>query len=545
MANYEVLKERRHPEYELNEDFYTLLNASYKGGRTFLDRAGDYLVQHRLEDSTDYASRTEHAYYLNYCKRVVETYTNYIFKESITRSDDPELTLFFKNADGKGGDLNGIMRKLSSLSSVYGFMDVIVDAPTKDQEKITRRDVKEGKLLPYVILRNPLEAIDWSFDDIGNFNWALYRYVFYEDTDPEVERDEDNIYRYKLITRENWDNFNDEGGLETGTNELKEVFVHRCYHRTDGGITGTSLIGDIAYLNKEIFNWCSMMSEQIARQTFSQLVIPDSGDFYNSTIGENTSNLEGSATDAEKFITKIGTSWAFTFPANSGQPPSYISPDSEQVSVIWTMIEGHISEIYRMAGLTSSDSEDGASGRAKQRQFLSIEAALKAKAKALEQAENEVIRFACLRLGKEFTEELKTTYPVNFDVLSMIEAFEADFKMITAGVSTTLNKYLLQRRAASCLSEASSKIKNDVKKEIEASDGSVLVQLSQSFARVSAETGTEADIGTAGGIAPGEETPSQTAKSSEVAEGATTSQVRRAADVDNKGSQAGGGTDVE
>lgn len=523
--NTSLLLDRTHPDYDLYYNFYILLYASYKGGNEYLQLVDDYLIQHRLEDDSDYTARQDRSYFLNYCKRVVEAYTNFIFKEEVVRSEDPILKEFFKNADGKGGSFTSVMQKISSLSSVYGFMDAIVDAPVASQERLTRRDVKEQKTLPYVVLRNPIETPDWSFDEWGALNWVLYKYVFYEDADPEVERDTENIYRYKIITRDAWEEFNESGSINTGTNELKEVFIHRCYNRTDGGTIGTSLIGDIALINKEIFNWCSLISEQISRQTFSQLVVPDDGDHYNSVDSEGN--------QFNSFVQTVGTAWAFTFPASSGQPPRFISPDHEQIATIWKMVQDHIAEIYRLVGLTATESTDSASGRAKQRQFISVEAALRAKARTLEQAENEILRLVCLRQNKDFTEDMKSKYPTHFDVLGFVEELETTFKIITANASETLNKYLLKKIATSVLSEATSEVKEKARKEIDAGDGSILVTGS-SYTRISPETGTiigEKDSPTNDDT----EAPSTVARTLEEGETELASKIRRSADIDNKG----------
>lgn len=526
-----LLLDRTHPDYDLYLDFYKLLYASYKGGNEYMQFVDDYLIQHRLENATDYKTRKERAYFLNYCKRVVEAYTNFIFKEEIVRSDNPMLKAFFKNADGKGGSFTSVMQKISSLSSVYGFMDAIVDAPVSDKERLTRRDVKEQKSLPYVVLRNPIETTDWSFDEWGVLNWVLYKYVFYNDADPTVARDTENVYRYKIITRDTWEDFTDAESIRSGSNSLKEVFVHRCYNRIDGGVVGTSLIGDIVLINKEIFNWCSLISEQISRQTFSQLVVPDDGDHFNSV------NSEGEETNS--FVQTVGTAYAFTFPATSGQPPRFISPDHEQIDVIWKMVQDHIAEIYRLVGLTATESTDDSSGRAKQRQFISVEAALKAKAKTLEQAENEIIRLVCLRQGIEFTEDLQSKYPTNFDVLGFVTELETTFKIITSNISETLNKYLLQKISSSVLSEATSDIKEKVKSEIEIGDGSILVN-QVGFTRTSPETGTMEDSSVPvpekeSASSKGEPAPSTIARTVEEGETELESKIRRSSDMDNKG----------
>jgi hypothetical protein len=553
MADVSAYKQRRHPEYSDYEEVFTLYYAAYKGGYEWLKDVATYLHSHRLESATDFTRRQERAFYVNYCKRVVDAYTNYIFKNQIVRSEDPQLQAFFQNADGMGGTIDDVMKKVACLSSVYGRVDCIVDAPVKEAGKeLSVRQAKEGNLLPYVILRSPIESIDWSLDAIGNFNWVLFKYTFYQDEDPDIERDTSNAYRYKMITREQWVEFNENDEIiGSGPNELGEVFVHRCYNKLDNGLIGTSLIADIAYINKEIFNWTSLISEQIYKQTFSQLVVPDDGEYYvdnytstTDTVGETAANREANPElRSHAFESKVGTSWAFTYPAASGHPPQYISPDRDQIDVVWKLIGELIVEIYQMAGLGSGEGSADASGRAKQRQFVTVDASLKAKAETLERAENEILRLFCARQGMEFTDEYKSSYPKEFDVLSFVEELESELKIATACISPELNKYVLRRVAMKFIEEAPADIKKLILEEIKNGDGSILVQAGSDYVRISPDMESTVELtnplGANSAQTPnGDEPPSIQKRRQQDGEGPLTSKVRRKAGVDNKGNQS-------
>lgn len=562
MANTGDLKQRRHPEFTEYEEVFELYYAAYKGGHELLKDVTTYLDTHRLEAPDDYTKRQDRAFYLNYCKRIVDAYTNFIFKNGIKRSEDPQLANFFSNADGMGGTMDEVMKKVSCLSSVYGRVDCIVDAPMKEKgdKPLSVRQVKEGELLPYVILRSALETIDWSINYLGALNWVLYRYTFYEDEDPNMERDTANAYRYKLITLKDWMEFNEnEDTIGSGPNELEEVFVHRCYHKSDSGILGTSLIADIAYVNKEILNWCSLISEQIYRQTFSQLVVPDDGEYFSDNYRSSSDTLTEASTSVadypelrtSSFTAKVGNSWAFTFPAASGHPPAYISPDRDQIDVIWSMIQSLVTEIYRMAGLGTSEGTDTQSGRAQQRQFLTVDSSLRAKAETLERAENEIIRLFCLRQGVEFKDEYKSVYPKDFDVLSFVESLDSELKVVTASFSDSLNKYILKRVANKFVEEAPIEVRKAVMSEIESGDGSLLVSAGGGYVRVNVETentsgggqplnpdGSPVQPKGPGGGITDDEAVSTTARRKESGESTSTSKVRRKANVDQRGKQS-------
>ena len=565
---YSEIKDRRHPEFTDYETLFNLFYAAYKGGYEWMKNVGTYLNTHRMEADLDYRNRQARAFYLNYCKRVVDAYTNFIFKNGVTRSTDTQLELFFDNADGMGGSINDIMKRISCLSSVYGRVDCIVDAPYQPTGKeVSVRQVKEGEnLLPYIILRSPLETLDWSLDPVGRFNWVFFRYVYYTDEDPMIVRDTSNMYRYKVITLKDWEEFDDLGNsIGSGPNDVGEVFVHRCYHKFDSGLIGTSLIADIAYINREIFNWCSLISEQIYKQTFSQLVVPDDGSYFETNyrdrgdLGDATATVAGApALRTHDLAARIGSSYAFTFPSTSGQPPQYISPSRDQIQVIWDMIADLVIEIYRLAGLGSAESqEDSSSGRSRQRQFLAVDASLRAKAEVLEKAENEIIRLYCVRQGLEFKDEYKSVYSKDFDILSFTEELDSEIKAVTAAFSPTLNKYVLKRMASKFIDEAPIQVKNQVLSEIESGDGSILVAVSGNYVRINTDTQTTQQETAPAGTAvdntagepgskfkatPGGEAPSTTNRMTQKGESPGMSKTRRAAGIDNKGKKSKSGS---
>ena len=134
------LEKRKHPDYEAYSNHYSLLLASYLGGQDYLNNAEEYIVQHPFEEDTMYETRVKLAYYLNYCRRVVETYTNFVFKETPKRTEDPRIKAWLQNVDGKGSDMDTFMKGVSSLSSVFGFVDVMLDAPQKTKATYTVAD---------------------------------------------------------------------------------------------------------------------------------------------------------------------------------------------------------------------------------------------------------------------------------------------------------------------------------------------------------------------------------------------------------------------
>jgi hypothetical protein len=463
-----LLAERSHPLYDANLTEWTLLFDSIKGGSNFIN--DDNLFSHRLEDATDYDERLERAYYLNFCEALPSLYNFYIFKEEIERPADEELEVFRKNCDGKGTTITDFIAKAGFLAKVYGVMHIVVDVPTVSKARVTRKDVKEKRLVPYLSMVRPTQLKDWSLDERGDFNWVLIEYTGYDDFDPKLERKE--ITYYKLITTENWEIQDSEGApmkfldkRETkGTNDLGFIPIVTLYHKSlEDDKIGESLLKDIVYINRAIMNWCSCIDEQIERQTFSQLIYPDDG------------SLAEKSESGDDPLHKTGTSSIFTFPANASHPPQFISPNVETVETIWKLIIDHIKEIYRLSGLvgSSDDMYISSSGRSAQIGFLGVNAALADTSSKYEKCENELSKIAYLQMGKTTEEYQEVIYPKVFDIASLREQLDAYFRIMEKNFSPTLNKELMKGISRDALPLATPAIKATIESDIDSGTGIV------------------------------------------------------------------------
>lgn len=462
------INERTHPLYDKYLSEWEFYIQSALGGKDYCNNE-DNLFTHRLEDQAgDYDDRQERVYYLNFCNLVCSIYADYIFKEKIRRPSNSTLDDFRKNVDGRGTDINTFMNQVSWLSSVYGQIHIVVDAPYAEDMNVPLHVYKENKnrFDPYVVLVTPQDLRDWSVDKFGNLNWVLIRSKGYEDIDPRVGRKDATTY--SLIARDYWERYDARGNLlNSGENPLGEVYMTTCYN-SDANIDliGESLITDISRVNRIMYNWCSNIDEMIERQTFSQLVMPEDPHAELHETAEGGDPLKA-----------IGTSSIFTFPADAGQPPQFISPDRQQIDAIWKMIENHKDLIYELAGLgtvgSSSKFLSQRSGISQAYQFLSITASLAKKASKLERAENNIDRLVLLWKAQGEAEE-KVEYPSQFDVLSLTETMQTAFQIAAQNFSTTLNIELLKNLAKKAAPVLPEETLNQIYAEIEENEGQLM-----------------------------------------------------------------------
>jgi hypothetical protein len=270
-----------------------------------------------------------------------------------------------------------------------------------------------------------------------------------------------------------------------------------CYNSdTNLDVIGESLIKDIARINRIIYNWTSNIDEMIERQTFSQLVMPE----------DPQAELQESSEGGDP-LRVIGTSQIFTFPANAGHPPAFISPDKQQIDVIWKMIQQHIDKIYELAGLGTVGSQSKflsqRSGISQAYQFLSINSSLARKAKKLEKAENDITK---LVLNWQNVEELEeeVEYPTQFDILSLDETMKSTFEIVGQNFSTTLNIELLQALAKKAAPILPEDVLQQIYDEIE-ENGGTLMNPAVNFAALKFASGV--NPGFAQGAQGGGQTP--------------------------------------
>jgi hypothetical protein len=152
-----TINERVHPLYSKYLEEWDFYIESAAGGKDYCSNE-DNLFTHRLEDQAgDYTDRQSRVYYLNFCNLVCAIYADYIFKERIRRPPNSSLDAFRTNVDGRGTDINTFMNQVSYLSSVYGQVHIIVDAPKAENLNVPLHFYKanKGQFDPYAVIVAP------------------------------------------------------------------------------------------------------------------------------------------------------------------------------------------------------------------------------------------------------------------------------------------------------------------------------------------------------------------------------------------------------
>lgn len=436
--------DRRHPAYEGREGHWRFLEATYAGGREWF---GDNIFKYYKEGDTEFALRIERAYRFNHTREVVDLVQKYLFKGEVRRNteDAPEVvTEFWKNMTLSGLNAEQFMRTVSTGNSIGGRVAIVVDnnfAPhyhidekTGESLEIARplsqAEAAESKSRIYAFMVPTKDVLDYAWDEDGDGGllWIKLREYIRLDANPLFDSGE-TVERIRLWTRDEWMLFGEEeikdgrkkkkmvNLLDSGKHGLGRVPVILADHSiVDDPYKVPGLIDDIAYLDRACANYLSNLDAIIQDQTFSQLAMPAQG------------LMPGD--DAYTKLLELGTKRVFIYDAGSGSTakPDYISPDPKQASMILTVINKIINEIYHTIGLagerTKEDNAvgiDNSSGVAKAYDFERVNSLLLSKAHALEKVENEMVELVLAWSNEQRPNEKLVTYPTTFDVMRLAD----------------------------------------------------------------------------------------------------------------------------
>ena len=426
-AQVKTMIERVHPEYAANLAQWNFLEATYEGGRHWFP---NNVFRYIKEGEIEYKERLDRAYRFNHTREVVDLVNKYIFKGQIIRKDvdaSASVQNMWKTTTLNRRPITDFMKLVSKGTSTFGRIWVCADSnQSAPNATIVQEKLDGSRVYAYTI--KPQNVLDIGYSNDGDLTWAKVREVFRDDSD--VLSSGTLAVRYRVWTQQFWAVFNEEIDEEkhetiyvlgeVGEHGLGRVPLFPVDHTPSDNIyVTTGLIDDIAYLDRAVANYLSNLDVIIQDQTFSQLVMPAQ------------SMLPGD--DSQTKILELGVKRIFTYDASGGLPPSYISPDASNATLLLSVINKIISEIYHSIGMagerTKQDNSmgiDNSSGVAKAFDFDRMNAMLASKARSLELAENTLCELTDTWFGTVVVPGSYglVTYPDNFDVRGLYDEID-------------------------------------------------------------------------------------------------------------------------
>ena len=375
MSDTAFLFARRHPEYRKNESSYRHCAEAYHGGAAYLEKT---LIRHVSEIDIEFAERKRRAYYFNYPRSIANRITQYALAVPPVRSGaDPAMV---EDWSRTGARTNEVMRKLSTMLTVYGTVWVQIDSPCFNGP-VSRTAAAAGNLRPYVRILSPLEVTDWSYGRDGKLQWAIIREEYYENSDPG--REGEKVECIKLLRRGSWQLFTCRGGeyalsasgkLPGNELPLFKVTEPDC---SDGG-TG-HWFEDAVRISEAIFNNESESQMNMVKQMFGLLVVSES--FARGALPRNQE-------EHSSFAATVARSAAVIESVEEKGISRYITPSGVPGTLLRQENEALKRELFELAGLSVSPySRDAQSAESKAWDFRNANCFLAARADLLEQSE--------------------------------------------------------------------------------------------------------------------------------------------------------------
>jgi hypothetical protein len=303
--------------------------------------------------------------------------------------------------------------------------------------------------------------MDIAFKDDGSVKWALIK---------ESKRDDDNPFessgdvkdQFRLWIKGEWQLYNDKGEqIDSGDTGISVVPIAILDNEKKDQYSGQSLIGDIAYLDRAIFNNWSRLDTIVCDQTFSQLIFPIEG--LPAEIAEDEELRK-------KFLT-LATNRVILYSAMAQAAPTFISPDAGQADFILRMIERQVKQLYSSMGLKSEIGEEitQESGVAKAYDFDKLNKLLASKADNLEQCENDLVKIFGAWLNITSL-DCEIDYPDEFDVKTLADDIGTAQQLSLLDVSETFIKEVKKSVAMKVFPKAEEKLMKAIFDEIDAQE---------------------------------------------------------------------------
>ena len=379
---------------------YELLDNAYRASGGF--ETGEYLIPHPSELVTKYKRRQQLSYFLNYVRPVVDSLVNPVFKtEPVREGGSSTYHVFEKDVDGNNTTLTHFMKKAAIRAKLHGVEFIVVDMERVEDNIITKKDIMDRRLYPYLYLVSPSQLDNWYMDKLGRLVSITYH------VDNNIVQSDGTI---KKVT-EQWTWTNDlcikqvEDKEERFENPIGVIPIIPVYGtRNDSkDLVPQSDIYSIARANFALYNACSELRERNRNQGFSILTYPLAED---DDFDANEDNPISVGT-ADTLIYK-----------NGGQSPEFITPPPDSSNMISNEIKMIIEEIYRMAKLrmlSNEKSQYNVSGTARKWENLQLFQSISEFAQELKDAE-EKIAFVFGKYMGEDNSEVTIVYNNEFGI---------------------------------------------------------------------------------------------------------------------------------
>lgn len=396
---------RRHPALAEKAAIWKLIADSYAGGHRFVAQE-NYLFRYPREGTIEYNARKKRTSYFNYVQPVADILIGLLYTDPVSREIPKSLDYLVQNAC-EGATFDQFMQRVG-IQSLLSTCGILVDSPRFDPGEVqTVADRREKQLNPYCVLYSHDCICDFDVDTNGRLRWLILDNSTSTAEEPGQPRA--RTRRRRLWTTTYFQDFEmlEENKtvtagvqVEHNLGEIPFVFVN--WKNVDfDSMVGETPFEDIALLARAIYNYNSLLDENMHAGTFKSLFYPVTGS------GGVPPSLK------EKGIGNLTT---IPFDGALSQKPYFDGPELGDIDKIILVMDRFEKAILSKVGL-DKDSEKAyaQSGVAKSLEYRKAHAILTLGAESLEKVEKDIFRLASLWEGADASEKVVVHYRKKFD----------------------------------------------------------------------------------------------------------------------------------
>jgi hypothetical protein len=409
-----ALWEKYAPEW----DFFL---SAYEGGRDFVNETN--ISQYTMrENPDDFKARVKRAHYLNYCGELVDFFTNFIFSETIQRDGGTNSSwyqTFIRDVNKKGESIEEYMKQVEDALQIYGMVYTLVDSPqfnlSDSIEVVTQQQTDDLGIRPYWVIMSPLEIVDWMVDDFENFQYVKRLQMTTRMIDDSIHPVEKYTEWFSDHTICSYVDVSDtrnpkllENLRERFENPLGSIPIAVQRHKRSKRFPfiGISFLQDLAYNNREIMNYTSLIQEFLYKQCFN--ILAKESDTALPLRDQNDGVL--------------GTANVLEYPKGT-TAPQYITPPVDPAEFLQSERSRITGEMFKLAAQDTMNelfNGEKSSGFSQAQSFSKTVPFISTRADTLEKYENKLMSLTMQRLSKNWDGKVK--YKDRYELTNLTDA---------------------------------------------------------------------------------------------------------------------------
>ena len=470
-----MITEITHPDYDAIYDDWGKFQSTYNGGDQFVS---DYLEQFSDRESTaDFDERKKLTYCSGHAKACINEIKNAIFQRlvDITRLGGPQSyqAAIKSNVDREFNTMNSFIgRRVLPQLLIKGKVAVYIDSPPMP-DAVTMADTVGNS--PYLYIYNAEDIRSWAYD--GETLTAVLLRDTIDTLDDETGLINDTITQYRFLKLRDGAvtvTIYDVEGTETSRTTLSLDRIPLVVFEISQSLLTDIADYQIALTNIESTDIMYAIKANYPFYVEQYNASADMAALTRSASGFETGDDAGEASEAaiakDKEI-KVGLMKGRRYPIGT-EPPSFIHPSSEPLSISMAKQEQLKHDIRRLVNLNLSDLQpQRVSAESKQQDEKTLEAGLSYIGMELEFGERQIANIWALY---ESSTVATVSYPENYslksDAAKRAEA-KQDIELIPKIPSKTFQRALAKEAARKVIgSKVTNDELNDIFNEIDAAD---------------------------------------------------------------------------